>query len=121
MTRKTMNKYGQITLVPEQRSVLCQRDTEHLQIWVKKYNILAAQGTKNLIDERGDITEDNLAQRSSHHFTKSYLKKMIYCTECDGNLGMGEEWISGSIPSSLTGASLAMTDLVDTECIEKMD
>jgi len=45
-TRKTMSKYGQITLFSEQRSVVCQRDTEHLQIWVKKYNILAAQGTK---------------------------------------------------------------------------
>ena len=98
---------------------MCQRDTEHLQIWVKKYNILAAQGTKNLINERGDITEDNLAQRSSHHFTKSYLKKMIYCTECNRYLGLGEEWISESIPSWLTGASLAMPDPVDTGCIAK--
>ena len=85
----------------------------------KEIQFLAAQGTKNLINERGDITEDNLAQKSSHHFTKSYLKKMIYCTECDENLGMGEEWISRSIPSSVTGASLAMADPVDTGCIAK--
>ena len=113
-TRKTMSKYGQITLFTEQRSVLCQRDIEHLKIWVKKYNILAAEGTRNLINdqERGDITEvtriigadsegHNLNHRPNHHFTKSYLRKMICCTDCDRNVGMGEGWISGSIPSTL--------------------
>ena len=51
--------------------------------------------------------------RPGQQYTKSYLGKLAYCLDCDRNLGMGEGWISGSIPSTLIEASLADNETCD--------